>query len=222
MIKIERFETCYWQSNMYIIIDDKHCIIVDPCEIETACNMLILNNIVIDYAVLTHEHCDHITGVDWARDNGAKVICSFECARKIKDPRLNAARYYNDSSQVQKKLKGTDVPISENFTCYADICFEHEMLCEWQNHKILLRETPGHSSGSICVLLDNDILFAGDSLLENEPTNTRFPSGSQRMFEEVTLPWIRALDTNVTVYPGHFGEFKLKDRLQKCFEREVC
>ena len=220
-MEIIRFETCYWQSNMYLIIGNGHCIIIDPCEITQAKDILYENKLILDYAFLTHEHCDHLTGVDWARSIGAKIICSHTCAHKIKNPRLNAARYYNDSSQVQKKLKGTDVPISENFVCCADIYFESTLVLEWDKHMIELVETPGHSSGSICVLFDENILFSGDSLLENEPTNTRFPSGSRRYFEEITLPWIKTINENATVYPGHFNEFTLGDRLKKKFLSEV-
>ena len=220
-MKIARFETCYWQSNMYLIIDNGHCIIIDPCEIAQAKDILYENNLILDYAFLTHEHCDHLTGADWARSVGAKIICSHTCAQKIKDPRLNAARYYNDSSQVQKKLKGTDVPISEDFVCQADIYFDSTLALEWENHIVNFVMTPGHSSGSMCILFDSNILFAGDSLLENEPTNTRFPSGSRRQFEEITLPWIITLNENTTVYPGHFKEFTLGDRLKKKIFSEV-
>lgn len=218
---ITRFETCYWQSNMYLIIDNGHCIIIDPCEITQAKEILYDNNIIIDYAFLTHEHCDHLTGVDWARSIGAKILCSYTCAHKIKDPKLNAARYYNDSSQVQKKLKGTDVPISEDFVCQADIYFDSTLALEWEKHIVNFVMTPGHSSGSMCILFDSNILFAGDSLLENESTNTRFPSGSRKQFEEITFPWIKTLNENTIVYPGHFSEFTLGDRLKKHYLLEV-
>lgn len=220
-MEINRFETCYWQSNMYLIIDNGHCIIIDPCEITQAKNILSENNVMLDYVFLTHEHCDHITGVDWARSIGAKIICSVTCAQKIKNPRLNTARYYNDSSQVQNKLKGTDVPISEDFVCYADICFKNSFALEWERHKVEIIETPGHSSGSVCILFNENILFVGDSLLENEPTNTRFPSGSKSQFERITFPWMKTLNENTMVYPGHFNEFILGDRLKKDFSSEV-
>lgn len=214
---IRRFETYYWQSNMYLLIDKDRCVIIDPCELKEAEALLVKNNIMPDYALLTHEHCDHITGVDWARNHGSKIICSAVCAGKIKDSRLNAAYYYNDSSQVQKKLKGTEVPIPEDFTCYADIYFEKSLVIEWQGHSIKLVETPGHSSGSICILFDEDTLFAGDTLLEDEPTNTRFPSGSKKLFYDITFPWIKTLNKDTKVYPGHFREFYLMDRLKKDF-----
>lgn len=220
-MKINRFETCYWQSNMYLIIDNGHCIIIDPCEITQAKDILSENNIILDYVFLTHEHCDHLTGVNWARSIGAKIICSETCAQKIKNPKLNAARYYNDSSQVQNKLKGTDVPISEDFVCYADIYFKNTLAIQWEEHRVKLVETPGHSSGSVCILFNENTLFAGDSLLENEPTNTRFPSGSKIQFEGITLPWMKTLNENTMVYPGHFNKFILGDRLKKDFSSEV-
>lgn len=221
---IKRFETCYWQSNMYIIADNQRCIMVDPCELSDAKDFLTSDNYILDYAFLTHEHCDHITGVEWARTLGSKIICSDTCAEKIKDSRLNAAYYYNDSSQIQKKLKGTETPISEDFVCSADIYFSQFLTINWQGHLIKLRKTPGHSSGSMCIQINDNILFCGDSLLESEPTNTRFPSGSKRQFYAVTFPWIKGLPNDTMVYPGHFKEFHLDIRLNTPMteEERIC
>lgn len=216
-MQILMFETPYWQSNMYLVIEKEHGIMIDPCIIANAQKLLNAHNIILDYAFLTHEHCDHITGVDWARQQGAKIICSDICAKKIQDPKLNAARYYNDSSVVQKRLRGVDVAIPENFACYADLFFNNTLYITWQQHSVEIRKTPGHSSGSVCILFDNENLFAGDTLLENEVTNTRFPSGSQQQFYNSTLPWLKTLNENTVVYPGHFKTFKLANRLAQSF-----
>ena len=214
-MQILAYETPYWQSNTYLILENTHCIVIDPCEIDAIKKMIDSKDLILDYAILTHEHCDHITGVDWVKSKLAKVVCSYACADRIKDPRLNAARYYNVSSQIQKKLRGTKTEISENFTCTADIFFNDKLELTWQGHYFNLIETPGHTVGGICIYIDNKILFTGDSLFQKTSTNVLFPSGNKKMFEQITLPWIYSLPNTTLVYPGHFEPFLLKDRDKK-------
>ena len=213
-MNIRAFETYYWQSNMYLVTEAQHGIIVDPCEMPEAESILTSEGISLDYVILTHEHCDHITGVDWARAHGAKVICSAECGRKIQNPALNAARYFNDATIVQHTLRNSH-SIPENFSCHADITFEGTSELIWCNHTLELVGTPGHTSGSICITIDNEILFSGDTVLKDVPVNTRFPSGSRNNFLEITLPWLSNLKTDFTVFPGHWEKFMLKGRMQQ-------
>lgn len=216
---IKSFETEYWQSNSYLVQEGRRGILIDPCELLELKQILETEKIIPDYAILTHEHCDHITGTEWARKLGAKVIASAECARKIPDPVQNAARYFNEASKVQAAFE-QNILMPGNLSVSADIEFTGQCFVRWCGHCIMLRETPGHSSGGICILVDHQIMFSGDTLLGNEPTNFRFPSGSKRKFEEVTIPWLDSLDGNITVYPGHWGSFTLQDRRRAGFNRQ--
>ena len=62
---------------------------------------------------------------------------------------------------------------------------------------------PGHSQGSCCILLNNKVLFTGDSLLAEYPVITRFPGGSSKDYKNISLPFLKSLNPNLVVYPGH-------------------
>ena len=71
--------------------------------------------------------------------------------------------------------------------------------------------TPGHSPGSACYILDSKYIFTGDSLIQNTPTITRFRTSNNETYENVTRLFLRTLDKNMLVFPGHGEPFKIKD-----------
>lgn len=93
------------------------------------------------------------------------------------------------------------------YSCEADRTFDGECRMSWEGHSLWLKETPGHSAGSICILLDEKILFSGDSLVTGHPTILRLPGGSKKNFKMITIPFFESLDSELVVYPGH-GEMQ--------------
>lgn len=219
-MKIQGWETPYWRSVTYLVEENGRACMVDPCELDAVKAYIRQNNLTLDYALLTHEHCDHITGVSWAQSLGAKAVCTDTCANYIKSPAKNAAFYFNEFSKIQEKLACGRTPIPENFACHADITFDGMMRLTWQGHTLQLVATPGHSPGCMCVLLDDGVLFSGDTLLGSEPTNTRFPGGSRAQLRDVTMPWLKTLSPDLMVYPGHFTPFSLRDQTGGIFRKE--
>lgn len=93
------------------------------------------------------------------------------------------------------------------YTCYADETFENEMTIMWQGHDLKLFEIPGHSPGSIGILLDRSCFFSGDSLMENYEIELHAPGGSRKQWEQISKPRLLSIPRGVIVYPGHFREF---------------
>ena len=61
--------------------------------------------------------------------------------------------------------------------------------------------TPGHSRGSVCLILD-DLIFTGDTLFYNSCGRTDFPGGSVADMQK-SLARLAAMPGNYTVLPGH-------------------
>ncbi|MEA5136744.1 MAG: MBL fold metallo-hydrolase [Candidatus Fimivivens sp.] len=198
------------QSNMYVLAESGKAIIIDPhCENGYYQKIAKVADRV-DYIILTHEHYDHISGTSEMRAFfGCPVLTSSVCAQRICDPTANFSRYFTAFCELQNGEKLREIPQVEQYSCTADMVFEKKHIMSWQGHEIVLTETPGHSPGSICILVDNRFLFCGDTLSSKNGIFTRFPGGSKKMFNEVALPYIRALPDDVTVYPGHYESFLL-------------
>lgn len=196
-------------SNMYVIVEDGSALVVDPHVSEDVLALLKENKVTKIDIILTHEHPDHTSGVNWLQDEfGAKLICHEECAAYIADEYNNRPILISFILSIRDQENGTNE--AENFNrefksyvCHADIVFKENMLYKWNEHELKLIATPGHSKGSCCIILDDKLVFTGDSLIHNTPTITRFPGGSTKDYNNITLPFLKSLDKNMRVLAGH-------------------
>lgn len=195
-------------ERMYLLRSGNRVILIDAVQNREA--DAYLEQICPDdiWIILTHEHIDHIYGVNVLKEKfPCRVLCSEACGTAIEDPKLNLARY--QEVILGRGRNGLD--ISFEYQCSANQTFEDMYSFQWQNHSLRLRETPGHSPGSICILLDRNAVFTGDTLLKNDPVITRFPGGDRNTYRRSTLPFLRSLPLDIYVYPGHGEAGRLKD-----------
>ena len=205
-MKIEQHITGLLYSNMYVISENGHAIVIDPCV-----NTDPAKGLQFDWILLTHEHYDHISGVNaWKKTTDADVLCSKMCAERTKDPRKNQARFFPEFCELQTWVALDEIPSTDrDYGCYADKTFQNRISFVWQGHELDLMEIPGHSPGSIGIYIDRRIFFSGDSLLENKNIELRFPGGSRQQWIKTGLPRINAVPKGTVVYPGHFRPFIL-------------
>jgi len=207
------------EENTYIVYDDKqrHCVIIDPFDASAVDEFLDSEKLTPDYVFLTHEHIDHINGLNGLKMRyDIKVICSEECSRRICDPRENLSMYFQILLTVNSRIKIPEEYISSqkiySADAPADIVFTKDVEMDWNGSAIRCISTPGHTSASICIVFETEMIFTGDSLLRDEETVTRLPSGSKKDYMEKTIPFLRTLDNNILVLPGHGEEFILKEK----------
>lgn len=214
---INRFPTPYLQSNMYLITEGDRGIIIDPYDGGEYIKRISGLVKEIDYIFLTHEHFDHISGTDTLRERfRANVLCSEVCADKIKSAKSNASHYFAAYVRLQDDEEVSDAMLSVgDYETYADETFTGEEELQWEGHKFILKETPGHSPGSICILLDQAYIFTGDTLLDDDTLMTRFPGGSTKMWEKMAFPYLESLPKDTVVKPGHYDEFILGNRMER-------
>ncbi len=203
-MEIRQCESDLLSSNMYLILEDRHAIVIDPFRDVSAAN-----GFTVDRILLTHEHYDHISGVNaWKAATGAPVFCSETCAKGICDSRKNLSRYFDVFCELQTWIKLERIPDGDlSYACEADETFRDRTAFDWRGHRFELFEMPGHSAGSTGILLDGRHFFSGDSLMENTEIELRFPGGSRSKWERIGAPRLAALPEEVMVYPGHFRPF---------------
>jgi hydroxyacylglutathione hydrolase len=63
--------------------------------------------------------------------------------------------------------------------------------------------TPGHTSDSICLLVDNKKLLTGDTLFVGECGRTDLPSGNSKSMYDSLFNKLMKLSGDAEVYPGH-------------------
>lgn len=208
MKKFSRFVMKYSESNMYMIIENNQALIIDPNQSETAMSFLIENNVNKIFILLTHEHFDHISGVNWLRRMfDVMVICQERCAESIKIAKNN--RPFVFMTMVEDKCEKEKQEIISFFdnlprdAIEADVIFDSEYQFVWQGHRIKINSSPGHSQGSVLINFDNAYIFTGDYMIPNAPVILRFAGGSKEAYKKKTLPLLLNLSTDIMIMPGH-------------------
>ena len=204
MIEIRRYVSGLLASNMYVVVEGDRAVVIDPFE-DTSPGA----GLTVEHILLTHEHYDHISGVNaWKKAFGAPVLCSGPCAVNVRDPRKNLAYYFGEFCKLQTWVTLDAVPMYDpDYSCAADEVFHDRFAFEWCGHSWELFELPGHSIGSVGIVLDGRVFFSGDSLMENTQTAVNMPGGSRKKWMAVSLPRLRELPEGTCVYPGHFNGF---------------
>jgi len=216
-ILIKKYKSQLLSSNMYLLISRKKTIIIDPHISKDALTYIDNNLLKVDYIILTHEHYDHISGVSFFKKRyGCEVICNKACAEAIHYPNLNFSKYFKVLMEIMPRNKGQASYVNiEPYSCFADIYFEQKFEFKWESHDFYLISTPGHSKGSICILLDNKYLFSGDSLIRDYPTITRLKGGSSKDYHNITLKFLKSISSEIIVFPGHYESFTLGEKTIK-------
>ena len=203
-MQIKKTDSGLLHSCMYLLEEKGHAIVIDPCR-----DLSAAGDSIVDYLLITHEHYDHISGVnEWKKKTGAPLLCSRACAENIRNSKKNMSRYFNIFCEMQTWVPTDGMKIEQaEYVCEADLTFEDEFTFEWQGHIVTLQETPGHSVGSCIIYLDEDHCFTGDSYLENYGTECRFPGGSEKRWNMIGKPRIEAIPAGTRIWPGHFDSF---------------
>lgn len=216
-LEIYRFRYEPVDSNMWFIPVGKSGFVFDPNISEELPPLFKKYGTTNVQIVLTHEHYDHTTGVKWLQKQiSAKVFCQEDCGKYISSDRGNSPKLV---ALVLRTKDSTDgghryddfIAAYKPYILNAD-----ETFCE--KGKVAIDEvyfdcysTPGHSPGSACYILDNKYVFTGDSLIQNTPTILRFRTSNKDIYERVTLPFLKSLDKNMLVFPGHGEPFKINE-----------
>lgn len=209
-MEIRRFISPMLEQNMYAVCEGTHCFVVDPYDGKGSEEFL--RGLTVDFLLVTHEHYDHISGVNAFKEKyGACMYANQKCDANMRRPTKNYSKYFEAYVKFQKGVEIGDLNIDSAYSCCAECIIEDEYTMAWQGHRLLIKLAPGHSAGSNLIFLDDGCMFSGDCMLPPELPAARFPGGDNKAFEAVTLPYLKSLDGTIRAYPGHGDSFLLKD-----------
>ena len=208
---IRRVITNIFNVNSYFIEENGRLVVIDP--VLTAETRKELERHPVDFAILTHEHYDHIRSVNEINDNRLfPVYCGQAASETLKNPRRNLSHYAEFLHECIPFIDKSEKVFITDYLCECDNFLHDGQTISWQGHELLIKETPGHSKGSICILQDGRYLFSGDSIFQSYETVVKMPGGSPKDYRDITLKWLESLSPDTMVYPGHLEPFPLKER----------
>ena len=164
MLKTEFILSGEFQENCYIVYEgnSKKAIIIDPGQdgkkvIDKIEKLKLKPELLIN----THGHFDHTFSDDIIRQKYNIPLAIHK----------DDTEMLSDASKNFSTIIGCPTIIND-----ADIIFDKEETMETSFCKYSVIHTPGHSEGSICILIDN-ILFAGDTVFKNSIGRTDLYGG---------------------------------------------
>ncbi len=203
MLKIQNLYPGSWGSNCYLLSSGTHAAVIDPSAhadiVLDACRSL---GAQLDLVLLTHGHFDHITSVDSLRERtGISVYIHQKDADFLTDSHKNA--FYT--------LFGMDRTYRA-----PDKLLEEGAVLALGESQIRVLHTPGHTKGSVCFLVDNELLFTGDTLFDGSYGRCDLYGGDIGQMKQSLLR-LQRLDSALRIYPGHGNGTRLGDALDKLF-----
>lgn len=213
-VRIVRFVGKMFDANSYVLAEEREALIFDAVDSDEMMSCLRAQGIENITVFLTHEHFDHISGLERLRSSFmCKVFASAECSKRIQSPKTNLSSIadalisMHNHSEIAKN-------VSEFSASGTDAIFGNDEDFIWHNHKINCHSLKGHSLGSVCYILDGNMLFSGDELLAI-PTITRLPRGCTEKYWAKDMPWFESIRNDISlVFPGHGEPGKIEDMLK--------
>lgn len=173
-------------TNCYILQDEqaKVCAVIDPGDEPKRIEAMIASSGCTPIMILlTHGHFDHCTGVAGLLETWPELPVYIHQG-DVTDGSGGELRFHRLGEKNQRYYKEGDKLTVGGLT--LDVL-----------------ETPGHSTGSVCLLVEGQgVLFAGDTLFRGSCGRCDFPGGDYRAMLR-SLARLGALEGQYTVYPGH-------------------
>ena len=179
---IETFTVGMLSTNCYVVNSQytKEAIIIDPglefsSEAQQIFDYITQDELKVKLIVNTHGHPDHISGDTIFQEKYNIPICIHK----------------HDAASLEK-LEKNKLP---------HVLLEEGSLIKFGDESLKVMHTPGHTSGSICLIGDR-LVFTGDTLFAGGIGRTDFP-GSSSSDMSLSLQKLVQLPNNFLIYPGH-------------------
>lgn len=196
MLILHRLVVGALDTNCYIVASSqkRKAVVIDPGgETKEILNILKEENLDLKYIINTHGHADHI-GADYELNKitSAPICIHSEDKRLLQNPGKNVLF-----------CPTKPIPVS------AEVQLKDGMGLKVPGLKVEILYTPGHTPGSISILMGNSI-FTGDLLFKGSVGRTDLPGGSYETLLK-SLKKILNLPNSTKIYPGHGEETTLAE-----------
>lgn len=101
------------------------------------------------------------------------------------------------------EVTGAKIIQHENSKLQKDVAVKDGDTIEVGSIKMKVMHTPGHSKDSICLILDNQLIFTGDTLFVGNCGRTDLPGSDPAEMYHSLFDKLAGLDEKLVVYPGH-------------------
>lgn len=196
---------CCGNVNCYLIHYDNHAILIDTASKKYRTFLLNkLKDYNISLIILTHGHYDHTANAAFlAKNFNAKIAMHKDDYRLSKNNFINTIYSNFLFGNIFKKVFIKNFKYSNVDDFEPDIFLEDDQILKVFDIEVKIIHLPGHTKGSIGILINDDELIAGDIFM-----NFLYPCESI-IVEDLdmlrkSINKIEGLNLKL-LYPGHGG-----------------
>lgn len=106
-------------------------------------------------------------------------------------------------NEQMAELTGAKIVQHKNSQLEKDIAVSDGDTIEIGSIRLRVLYTPGHSKDSICLLLDDQFIFTGDTLFVGNCGRVDLPGSDAKEMYDSLFNRLAKLDENLILYPGH-------------------
>lgn len=192
--QIERIKVGALEANCYLVVcpATRATLLVDPgAEPERILEAVVASGAQVKLVVHTHGHFDHIGATE------AVLAVLPEPAPLAAHP----ADTYLYEAENRAMGAPFGYPLPESLAT-PDVALANGQTLEIGTLRIEVLHTPGHTPGSICLVVDNACL-SGDTLFRRGIGRTDLLGGDEEAIYESIASRLYPLSAEMRVYPGH-------------------
>lgn len=213
------------RSNAYLVYGSEQVLLIDTgCSgninnLEEALEQKELLITDIDLIIITHSHYDHVGNLAEIKEkSGARVLAHRDAACYLKKGHTPFPKGTMMPFKIISNTGNRFFSSGGRFTpVEPDIVIEGDYDLSTSEPPVNIIHTPGHTSGSICVIVNNEDAIVGDTLFNIIPGTVYPPFANDET--ELIKSWEKLLSTGCnTFYPGHGKPFS-REKFRKCFEK---
>jgi glyoxylase-like metal-dependent hydrolase (beta-lactamase superfamily II) len=214
------------KSNAYLVSAPDLVILIDTgCSknlkpLEQVLRQKELQITDIDYIVVTHAHYDHVGHLAEIKEkSGAKVLAHRDAVDYLKNGHTPFPKGTMLLFKIISNAGNRFFSVGGKFTpVEPDILIEGDYDLLKSEPTIRIIHTPGHTSGSVCLIINDESAIVGDTLFNVLPETVYPPFANDE--NELIKSWEKLLATGCSVfYPGHGKPFS-RDKFRKSFEKK--
>lgn len=207
------------KSNSYLICSENGNVLVDTgktsafIQLQKNIKTLMLPKKNIDLLILTHTHFDHCQNANAIKEHYQCKIIASDMETVFSQQGYTPLP--NGTFAISRFISKLGKMFGKRRFSYQPFIIDRKITGETilEGYPIKIIPTPGHSKGSVSVIVDNEIALVGDTLF-GVFRNSVFPPFSDDV-PEMIRSWGHLLETDCSCFlPGH-GKKITREVLQK-------
>jgi hydroxyacylglutathione hydrolase len=140
-----------------------------------------------------------------------QVVFELLTKKKLKAKHIINTHSHFDhvlGNEEAAKVTGATIIQHSNSQLHKDVSVAENDVISIGALNLRVLHTPGHSEDSICLIIDKETVFTGDTLFVGGIGRIDLPGGNVKEMYLSLYRKVSALEDQLTVYPGHdYGPF---------------